>query len=90
MSEIDYNKMAPSAIAPARWAAAVTPSDALDLPRMSRAIYLGGGGDLAVEMVDQPGEAVVIPAMKSGVVYPLFVTKVFATGTTATGIIMLA
>lgn len=68
-------------------AAAVTPSDATILP-VTRAIYVGGAGNLAVTMAED-GNAVTFVGVLAGMVYPLQVTQVLATGTTATNIVAL-
>lgn len=76
--------------APATSALTVTPSDSQDLPTMPRAIYVGGAGALRVELLDAPvGSDVTLSALQPGMVYPLRVRKVYATGTTATGLIGL-
>nr|WP_231886333.1 hypothetical protein [Sulfitobacter sp. HI0054] len=41
-------------------------------------------GDLAVVL--KSGDAVTLPALSPGVIYPLRIARVLATGTTATGI----
>jgi hypothetical protein len=77
----------PGAAAPARRAAAVTPSDASDLPQVAKALYLGGGGDLAIVPADGPG-AVVLKDHAPGYV-PIQVRRVLATGTTAADVVAL-
>lgn len=72
---------------PARAAFAVTPSDAADLPQPTRAVYVAGAGDLRVTMVS--GDVVTFAAVQPGLVYPLRVARVMASGTTATGILGL-
>ena len=72
---------------PARAAADVTPNDFADLATTSRAIYVGTGGNLAVEMAD--GSAVTFAGVVAGSVLPLRVAKVRSTGTTAGGLIAL-
>lgn len=63
----------------------ITPSDADDLTADVRGIYVGVSGDLAVDMVD--GTTVTFVALTAGVIHPLRVKKVYATGTTATAIV---
>jgi len=77
----------PSAAAPARRAAAVTPNDGADLPQVAKALYLGGGGDLAIVPADGTG-AVVLKDHAPGYV-PVQVRRVLATGTTATDLVAL-
>lgn len=70
---------------PAHDAVAVTPSDATQLGGV-RGLYVGGAGDVAVEM--QAGTTLTFAATAGGVL-PIKVKRVLATGTTATGIIAL-
>ena len=62
----------------------VTPSDAADLPQMTRGVMVASAGDLAVVL--KSGDAVTLPALSPGVLYPIRIARVLATGTTATGI----
>lgn len=73
--------------APAREAAAVTPSDSTDLPVLPRAIYVGLAGNLAVRMPD--GSAVIFANVQSGSFLPIRVQGINATGTTASAIVTL-
>lgn len=66
---------------------AVTAEDDADLARATRAVIVAGGGDLAVQMLD--GTRIVLPALAAGVVYPVRLARVLATGTTATGVVGL-
>lgn len=72
---------------PAYDAAAVTPNDAADLPRVpARGLYVGVSGDVKVDM--QGGGTVVFKAVPVGVLN-VRVTRVYATGTAATNILAL-
>jgi hypothetical protein len=71
---------------PARNAAAVTPDDGVDLANVSRGIVVGTGGNIAVTMV---GGMDVTIAVSDGAILPICVTRIKATGTTATGIVVL-
>lgn len=71
---------------PATSAAAVTPADGTDLPYFTRALYIGTTGDLAVIMMD--GSAVTFPTVPVGVL-DIRVSRVKATGTTASNIVAL-
>lgn len=73
--------------APADTAFVITPNDAADLADTTRAIYVGGAGNLAVTMVS--GGDVILSAVPAGTVLPLRVRRVKATGTTATAIVGL-
>ncbi len=70
---------------PARRAEAVTPSDTVDLPNSTRALYVGGAGDVEVTTVG--GDTVTLTGV-SGVL-PLCVARVHAAGTSATDIVAL-
>lgn len=73
--------------APASKAAAITPNDSADLAFATRAIYVGGAGNLAVQM--QLDGAVTFVAVPAGSILPIRVARVLATGTTATNLIGL-
>lgn len=62
----------------------VVPDDGVDLPKLTRALICGGGGDVAVTLAD--GSEIVLPSLAAGVIYPVRARRVAATGTTATGI----
>ena len=68
-------------IIPARHAFPVTPDDNADLVRPARGVYVGTYGNLRVRMLS--GEDITFPGLAAGVVHPLEVIRVFATGTTA-------
>ena len=65
----------------------VTPSDVNDLTWISRALYIGATGNMQVTTMG--GETVTLTGMGVGW-HPLRVTRVWATGTTATGIVAVA
>lgn len=67
--------------------AAVTPSDATILPT-TRALYIGGAGDVAVIFAGDDA-AVTLSGAQAGSVLPVQVTKVMSTNTTATNIVAL-
>jgi hypothetical protein len=77
-------------------AAAVTPSDTVNIPSVSTAdgkgnngcvLYVGVAGDLKVQTVG--GDDVVFTGVLAGSFIPVQVLRVFATGTTATNIVAL-
>lgn len=72
---------------PASIGFAVTPNDAADLPDVTRALYVGNFGDVTVDMAG--GGTLTFLNVDQGVFLPLRVTRVRATGTTATGIVGL-
>ena len=67
-------------------AAAVTLSDSTELAP-TRALYIGGAGDLKVTMAY--GTEVTFSGLSAGSILPIQVTKCFATGSTASLVIAL-
>lgn len=65
----------------------VSPSDTVDLVDVSRVIYIGAAG--ALKVTTEGGETVVIASgvLSAGVPHKLRVSRVWATGTTATPIL---
>lgn len=76
-----------SLTAPARRGATVTPSDDEPLAQVTRAIYVGGAGDVAVEMAD--GDSVVFVGLTGGTLLPVRAARILATGTSAGAILAL-
>ena len=74
-------------ISPARSASTVAPNDTLDLPFVSRALYVGQAGALSVEMAD--GGFVTFENVPAGSMLPIRVAKVRASDTTASAILTL-
>ena len=70
---------------PPQNAVPVVPSDTGSLAFITRALYVGGTGEVAVRM--QGGQTMTFSNMQGGVQYAMRVEQVLATGTTATGII---
>ncbi|MFG1247604.1 spike base protein, RCAP_Rcc01079 family [Xanthobacter flavus] len=71
---------------PARHAAAVAPSDSVDLTYAARGLWVGVGG--AVTVTTMGGETVsfTVPA---GSLLPVEVARVWSSGTTATALVAL-
>ena len=61
----------------------IVPSDTVDLPFATKAIYVGGAGDVAMIM-DGDTVAVTRKNMAAGVAHVMQVRRVLVTGTTAT------
>lgn len=76
---------------PARGAAAVTPSDSADLAYVTRGLFIGVGGNLAVIMADdaEASTVVVFKGLAAGQILPIAVRRVRNTSTTATDIVAL-
>lgn len=75
-------------IFPASNAEAVTPSDSTELTYTSRALYVGVGGNISVEMA-KTGDAVIFKNVPTGTILPVRVTRVNSTSTTATDIVSI-
>lgn len=85
--EDDFAGLSGTLEMPASAAAAITPDDVADLAHATRALYVGQGGALAVRMLS--GDEVTLAEVQTGMIYPLRVTRVLATGTTASGLVAL-
>lgn len=72
---------------PAANAEAVTPSNTLELAAVSRALYVGGAGN--VKVVTLGGDTVTLVGATAGEIIPIRVKQVLSTGTTATSIVSL-
>lgn len=73
---------------PAGTAFAITPLDGADLTEITRAIYIGQGGDLHVVMLSDA--EVVFSNLPAGMLLPCRVRRVLATGSTAGDLVGLA
>jgi hypothetical protein len=82
-----FQKHSRSLTSPPEQAVAVVPADGTDLACVTRAIYVGGAGDLRVRM--QSGAEVTFAAVPAGALLPLRVKRVLAAGTSATAIVAL-
>jgi hypothetical protein len=83
-----FSGHAGSPFAPARRLAAVTPSDAADLPRYG-CLKVGSAGSVAMIAADDPDGGVQSWAAQAGEVIPVVVRRVLATGTTAGAMLVL-
>ena len=67
--------------------ATLTPSNTVDLAKLTHAVYVGGAGDVAAVMQDNTvGTFTAVPA---GSVLPIICRRVNATGTSATALLSL-
>ena len=82
-----FHRHSRSLTSPPEQAAAILPADGADLGCVTRAVYVGGGGDLRVRM--QGGAEVTLAAVPAGALLPLWVSRVLASGTTATDLLAL-
>jgi hypothetical protein len=81
-----YKKHSRSLTSPPEEAAAIVPGEAA-LGHVTRAIYVGQGGDLRVRMLR--GGVVILANVGAGTLIPLRVTHVYAVGTTASQLVGL-
>ncbi len=81
-----FKDYAESLDSPPSHMAAVTPSDDQDLATVSRGINVAGEG--AVRITTARGETAAVH-VAAGIVFPIRARKIWATGTTATGIVAL-
>lgn len=82
-----FNALSRGLTAPASHGFAVTPHDATELSEVTRALYVGGAG--AVAVVLESGASVTFSGVAGGTVLPLRLRQVRATGTTATHLVGL-
>ena len=66
-------------------AVAVTPHDTTELAVVTRALYVGGAGNVSLLMGD--GTTVILSGVTAGSMLPIRVRRVNATSTTATNIV---
>lgn len=68
-----------------RRVAAVTPNDGADLTGITRGIYLGGAGNVAVIFADDAdGAPQTLTGLATGMWHPMQVRRIMVTNTTAT------
>ena len=71
---------------PASYLANISPNDTADLANVSRALNVASSGSVRVTTVEGSEATVYIVA---GNAFPVRVSRVWATGTTATGIVVM-
>ena len=69
------------------YAAAITTSDTVSLTGITRAVYVGGAGNITAIMSN--GDTVLFTAVPVGTVLPIRCTRINATATTATLLIAM-
>jgi hypothetical protein len=82
-----FSSHSPGLESPAAHGFAVTPSDGADLADVTRALYVGGSGNLALTLLS--GATLTFTGVAGGTLLPLRARAVKATGTTATSIVGL-
>lgn len=76
-----------SLVSPPEQGAPILPSDSETLGHVTRALWIGGGGDLRLRMVG--GGEVTLAGVVPGSLIPIRAVQVLATGTTASAIVGL-
>ena len=82
-----FDRALDAVTSPARDALPVAPDDAVPLPRLPKALLVGGAGTLTLRAVD--GSADVALSVVAGQLVPIRASHVRATGTSATQIVAL-
>jgi len=83
MAALDNYESQPTIMTyPARHLEAVTPHDTTELTNVSRALWIGGAGNITVLTAED--ETVLISGIQAGTLLPIQVKRVDATATTAT------
>jgi len=80
-----FRKYGRSLTSPPEEGAAILPDDAAELAHATRALYVGGAGDLRVRLLG--GAVVTLAGVPAGSLLPLRLRQVFAAGTGATGLV---
>ena len=80
--------MSSSDLAVGQTAFAITPDNSMKFVRRARAFYVGVGGDVTV--LTGAGDTVQLKDVPQGAVIPLEITRVNATGTTASSLVGFA
>lgn len=81
-----FASQTPGLESPASHLVAVTPDDSTDLAISSRGINVATSGSVRVTTISDDTETVYIAA---GTAFPVRVKRIWATGTTATGIVVM-
>jgi hypothetical protein len=87
MIEDTFRSHARSLVSPPECGAMVVPDDTAPLGHVSRALFVGEAGTLAVRLQD--GTDLVFANLPPGALLPIRVSHVLATGSTAAGIVAL-
>jgi hypothetical protein len=81
-----FERFGPGLESPATRVLEVTPNDAEDISHASRAVNVGTSGTLRVTTL---GGDIATVHVAAGLAFPLRVSRIWATGTTATGIVVM-
>ncbi|OLP59049.1 hypothetical protein BJF93_03745 [Xaviernesmea oryzae] len=83
-----FTSHAPTITGPATRGFSITPSDSAALPEVTRALYVGSSGAVALRLIE--GQTVTFSGLAAGTLLPLRADRVLATGTTAGNLLGLA
>ena len=83
-----YKELATGLESPAVRAVSISGNDSADLAEVTRAVYIGAGGDITC-ILDGDTTPVTFSSMVTGVIYQLRIKRLYATGTNANNIIGL-
>lgn len=81
----DFGNVSGGILAPIAGAVAVAPSDATDLDKTTRGLYVGTAGNVKTTL--KSGDVVTFKNLAAGIVHPIRVSRVWATGTTAADVV---
>ena len=87
MPKDDYGSQADTLSSSSLAPVEITPNDNADLVSIPKALWIGIGGDVRLRGVN--GQSVTFPNVPDGFILPVRARTVYATGTTASGIIAL-
>ena len=88
MPEDKFQHATDSVTAPAQSCAAITPSDLGPLPQVTKAIYVGTGGDIVLRAASDDAD-ILFANVPAGTVLPVRVRAVRMAGTTAGQLVAL-
>lgn len=82
-----YDDNEPGLTCPLEYGFAITPNDTDSLSNVTREIYVGSGGDIALELKN--GDSITLKNVPEGARLPYRVAKVLDTDTTASDLVGL-
>ena len=82
----DFSDHSSTLTSPALNGAPITASDSVDLSNTTRAVYVGGAGDVVAVL---NGTAVTFTGVAAGTFLPIRATRINSTNTTATNLVAL-
>lgn len=88
MASQPFEDFADNPTAPSLDCFAITPSDLLELPKVTKALYVGEGGNVVLRPL-QGSEDVTFRNLPSGYILDVRVRAIRATGTTAASLVGL-